>query len=338
MERLGNSPMLKEEWYFRHPYTCREDIEADYEIFDSSMLNKFAGCPYDYSLRYEHKLHAGVPRRAMFAGSAIHLGLDYFYTTGDEAGSIKLMREYWDDKELEKLVPIKKEAHLTGDHLERAMQYYYDQWLRERVDIYTPIDPPTLDSLNLDDVIAAKWRITDDGRVVLGESNLLMEFKIGDLTLVLAGKPDHIVQEQGGSLYIMDHKTTGSWISNWYWRLFDADNKMKVYIAMIYKLLGVMPRGYVINAICVHERATTEKFGGTRSDRKAWSCVPEQVEDGLKNMMGYRAMIEKCRDIQWFPQGCDRCWNPDLCNNPHATRDYHIATTFEETNRGFFDI
>lgn len=330
---------LTEEWYFRPPYTSREEVEEAFDVVDSSRLDNFSFCPFEYNIKYElHKREARLSRY-MITGSAIHEGLDYYYTTLEEAGSIDLAVAYWDDVGLEKEACPDKEAHLTAAHIRLCMEYYYDEWNRKRVDTYRPIDPPTMDQLDLSSVVAAKFRLTPDGHVVLGESNLLMEFRLGDIQFVMAGKPDLPVMTQDGALYIMDHKTTSSWISSWLWKRFDADNKMRCYIAMIDKLLPhVSPIGYVINALCVHPNIAKPTFSGTRSDRRKWRTTPSLVEEGLKNQLAHHEMIKLCRKMDFFPQGCERCRHPELCNTPPESRGVPLMLNFKDSDREFFDI
>jgi hypothetical protein len=335
--------VLEERWYFKEPFTSGEEVEEAYEIVSPSRLEKFQYCPYSYSLVYEQKLQPAAKARQMLAGIAMHKALDYYYSTLDREGSFEfLSEEPWSDPEPWEILlwEQEKKGHgfLTLDHLADQLNRYYDHW-EAATDTYPPIDPPRVEDLNMDRVIAAKFRVTPDERVVLGESSILMELPFGDLKLLIAGKPDLPIIAPDGRIYIMDHKTTGSWISGWFWKRFEADNKMRVYCAMVRDLLGITPNGYIINAICLHANTGKDTFSGTRTRRKKWIVTPSQIEEGVKNEYATFELIRKCREINWWPQWCDRCRHPELCGSPPEERGVALNLEWKEReSHGFFNL
>lgn len=322
-----------EAWYFRDPFTSREEVEEAYRIIDSSTVGSFVYCPRYYEVKKTHR-STGFPANAVW-GSAIHYALDYYYTTLDERASVDKVREYllneaehWDIPDLE----------LEIQRLQSAVAWYFEEWNRQKHDTYQILPVVRPEDLCLDDVICAKFNTTDDGKLILGECSLVMEFDVDGETMVFAGKPDLPVINQSGSLFIMDHKTTGGWLSSWYFKQFDADNKMRVYCAMMSKLLQQEVRGYVINALCISERAVLETFSGTRSDRREWLQTKSQIEEGVRNQWHWIKAIDDCERRGYFPQGCDRCRCPNLCLTPPEDREVVLMMEYKQKDHTFFDI
>lgn len=332
---------LTTSWYFGEGYESREDLEEDLEIWDGSRLESMAYCPRQFYYDNILQIRPPVWPRHMKAGSALHHGLDCYYSSDaiSEDDAVRLAGEYWEAEVDESIPDTKGKDFLTRGHIETVLKFYFDQWNRNRIETYTPITGYTEDDLNLDDVIAAYWQITPEGHIVFGESSLIMRFYGPDgEPFAYAGKPDLPVRNQSGELYIMDHKAS-TWYLSDYWakKKFGDGNKMRGYMAMMQKLLDKPFDGAIINGIYCGDRAASSDFGGTRSSRYPRRYTEASIQEAIHNQYEWIQTIEHYRQRSYWPQGCDACRHPKLCNSDPETRDLVINTEYESGREKFFD-
>lgn len=341
---------LEEMEYFAEGYSSWEDVEESEGgvLYDGSTLKKIQKCPRKFELEVVEGLvtNSEAPPDYMVCGSVIHEALDYFYAhkNGDneqiEDEAIELARHRWRESGIESVPPKERNKdHLDEEHIVDVLKYYFDQWERNRVDVFHPIRGFEPDDLNMDNVIAARFRLTDEGHVIFGESALVMEFDVDGEKLILAGRPDLPVRKQDGRIYIMDHKTSQGYLSDWWASKFETSNKLRGYMAMVKDLLELdRLHGGVINGIYCGKRAASSGFGGTRSKRFEFDFNEDHVEEALRNQLTWAKTIEFYKEQGYWPQACGfgGCAHPDICCEEPDKRGMVKAKNYESESRTKF--
>ena len=333
--------------YFAPGFSSIEEVEERYggEISDASTLQKIADCPRLYEVRKEfHLERKGPPSAPMVAGIALHAGLDYYYSAVErhdmvEAAAIQVMYAEWDRFDLDRALMDMKYAHLSSDSLAQIMNNYFNHWNYEAIEIYNPM-VVGFDDLDLTDVIAAKFRTTSTGQIVLGESNLIMRFDVDGKEFLLAGKPDLPMVKSDGSVWAMDHKSTSSYLSDWWAKSHEVSNKDRGYMAMLRSLLHVTPSGSVINAIYVGEHALNPKSKAAKFNRYQFDFTPGHIDEALRNQQAWNETVKYYRASGYFPQGCGYggCSMPDVCRRDPDDRAQVFLNDYQPSTRRFWDL
>jgi hypothetical protein len=331
--------MLYEELYLGD-YESAEALEKDLEWYWSgSRFDAYMHCARRGQVLYDQRL---MPKDEdtinLDVGSALHSGLNTWYAYGGKKGglgaqeaSLKAMLTELEDRGgLPILPPDDKNAHLTPGHLQIVLKNYFD-WAK----LHDSVEPiiTSINELNLDNVMGAKFKHTEDGLVVLGESAIIMRMKVSapwgaDLTYPYAAVPDLPVR-MGKSVYVMDHKTTGWPLSSYWAAKWRADNTLRVYCIVIRDLLKkqkVRMRGIMINGVWVGKGASNYKSKGKKFERYGpWDYDEGSLEEALIN---HAAAIETRRFHQeklgYAPQStglyCPNCPARHLCQQDPTMR------------------
>lgn len=340
---------MKTEVYINPAYPSYEDMVEDRgPIYDSTALQKLADCPRYFQVREILGLEpAGPPSAKMVAGIAVHEGLEYFYSLPQEARTqaaqqhaVEIMQTTFDSFGIDRAVMDQSATHLTVGHLTQVMENYFHYWTHEALDIYEPIQL-TLDDLDLSSVLAAKFKLNDEGYLILGESNIVMEFQPERGPFyAFAGKPDLPVRDQLGQIYVMDHKTTSSYLSDWWAKQFEVSNKMRIYMAMVRSLLGETPMGAIINGIYVGKYATNPDSKATKFTRFPFDFSPGHIDEAIENWHTWIRLASFLEGHDYYPQGCGYggCSMPGVCRREPVTRAEVLATDYQPSTREFWDL
>ena len=342
------------EEYFAPGYHSIDDVEEQHgEFWDATTLQKVADCPRKHEVRVEMNLDkAGPPSAPMVAGIAFHAGLEHYYSVEKdpedpyanglaEVAAIQRMYDEWERFNLDRAMMDMKHTHLSPEHLEQILSNYFLYWGIEEFDIYTPITSYSVhEELDLSDVLAARFAYTEKGKLILGESSLVMKFDVGGESLVYSGKPDLPCTKQNGSVWIMDHKTSSSFLSDYWSENFALSNQLRGYMAMMRSLLGKTPSGAVINGVYVGKYATNPNSKAVKFKRYQYNFVPAHIDESLRNQLAWKKTIEHYRKEGYWPQGCayGGCDMPQGCKGDPDTRAEHFATHYEQSTRKFWEL
>lgn len=332
--------------YFEPGLSSIEEVIDRYgKPLDATTLQKLGDCPRKYQVRVEENLTKPSTSLPMVAGIALHAGLEYYYAFAIrdaevESEAIRIMQAEWDSFNIDRTHIDMKYGHLTSEHLTEIMEAYFHHWNFERIEIYQPVAGLHISDLDLSRVIAAKFLTTDDGRVILGESSLIMRFDVAGEELIWSGKPDLPVRNQSGALMVMDHKTTSSYLSDWWAQSYEVSNKMRAYMAMVESLLGETPQAAIINGIFVGKNATNPKSTATKFQRFEYDFTPDHITEALQNWLTLKKTADFYRELGYWPQTCafGGCGMPDLCRRDPLTRAEVKATDYVEDTREFWNL
>lgn len=337
--------MLEHRLYLAPEFSTLDEVEEVFPVyFDASTLANYAKCPRLYELKVLRGLGTEVKPRPMQAGTALHAAIDIYSITADPDVALETLREEWGDSDSSPT--IDKFAHLTLAHLEVVLKNYID-YANQPAGMQYESVVFTEDDIDWKKVIAAKLRI-HNGKIMFGESSWLMNIDVelpdGHIvTMPYAGKPDMLVRSTSNNLYIMDHKTTSRYLSDWYFESHRVSNQLRCYMGMVEELTGIMPHGGIVNGIYVGTRASKDSFKGTRFHPYKYNWDRTHVHEAFRNQYAWARAIDQASQNNYFPQvstyACRGCDMGKICDREPALRDGVAYTDYEEVGwTNFFEI
>lgn len=332
--------------YFAPGFNSIEEVEAAHgPLRDGTTLSKVTQCPFYYDFRVNRNLEPKVMGLRLIAGIAMHEALELYYSYSErgpevEAQAVEAFHASYSSFPIDMALVEPGAVHLTAEHLEGCLRNYFREWTVRKIDIYEPIPARPISELNLDQVLAAKFKVNDEDLVVLGESSLVMKFNIEGETLVLAGKPDLAVRTSDRRYYSMDHKTTSQYLSDWWAKDHEVSNKDRGYLAMLQSLLDIPMHGTIINGIYVGKSALSERSNATRSERYVFPATPNTIHEALRNQLWWNKIISFCEGTGYFPQGCTRggCKMPGICRTDPVEREQEVLDNWQPCDRHFWNL
>lgn len=326
-------PILTEVPYLRDGLQW-EDV-ATLPIWDATTAYKVSDCPRRAQHAIIDRLVKDEDVPPLRAGRAIHAGLAVYYAGADEDAVIDAALDAF-GPDSGALMPRNADrwAHLHTGHIEIILKNYF-QWARKH-DTFTVLKSKVED-LKLDNVVAARWQTLADGTVVLGESKIIMEFDLGeDEPFLYGGRPDLPV-EIGGSLYVMDHKSTNAYLSDWYFAQYRFSNQLRGYCAMIGELLDRKMAGAVINGVHMGPKASVSGFTGSKFARYGpMAHLPSHQEEALRNQRAWQRTLAWYSSDGFFPQNasrsCQGCPYVTLCEASPRARPSVAQQSFQQAD------
>ncbi len=348
--------MIKEVTYLSPEYASLEELTAAEDVvgWDHSTASQFAKCPragqYAVRLGLEQREEA-LP---LLTGRAIHAGVDVLFTSGDEELAIAAVVDEFGDREPPP--PGHKYGHLTSGFVENVFKNYI-VWAKNHV-TFKPL-VLDLEELNLENVVAAMWRVLPDGKVILGESKLIMRFDIDGTPFIYSGKPDLPIT-MGDRTYVMDTKVScGGYLSDWYFDQHVVSNQLRCYCLMIAELTGRKVDGAYINGIYAGEKALEErtKSGAKSKVTKFMPYGPllfteSQQREAIWNQFAWREMAfafeqlgksfpNQYRDFG-YPQNtgksCQGCRFLPLCSATPRLRPSKMQSDYAQKRKTFLEL
>lgn len=335
---------LKQEWYYSERFPTKEALQEGFKLFwDASTSSQLAACPRRGYYNIERRLVPKEEAYQLAAGSAIHAAMATYYTTGGNVEiALQELQAVWGYPADYRLPPNHKYHHLNLGHLEVIFKNYAD--FAKRRDTFKPLVLHK-DELDLTRVVGAHWLITEDERVVLGESKIIMAFTVEGEEFFYCGKPDLPI-ELGGQVYLMDHKSTNSYLSDWYFDQYRFSNQLRGYAAMLEQLLRKLKltvNGALINGIYMGNKAAQSEFGGTRFARYGpMMFQPAHLAEAIKNQWAWRKTLDYHRTMGYYPQHtsklCSGCSYAILCAANPLIREAAMEREYDVSTTTFLDL
>lgn len=330
---------MKTEVYLRPPFASMEEVVEETDVWDATTASWVAQCPRLAECRILYNLRSTEEAHAATAGKAIHAGLALYYTGASLDECLVEIAKVWGHDADWRLPPTHRWVHLHLGHLEVVFRNYVAYAARH--DSFKPLLIKRED-LKLDQVIAGIWQVTDDGLVVLGESKFMMEFEVelpdGSTTKVVhSGKPDLPI-EMGGVTLMLDHKTTSSYLSEWYFAKYKYSNQLRGYCAMLKALTGLEVGGALINGVYVGAKASDSKFTGAKVARYGpMNYQPAHLTEALLNQFYWREQLLHHHAQGYFPQNagqaCTYCDMGAICAASPSMRETVMRTDYKVSDR-----
>jgi hypothetical protein len=331
-------PGLRQEVYLDKEFNSLQDLASKVDFWDASTSSAYGKCPR--SAFYKNELKLGQIEEALprVAGRAVHAGMAVLYSSDRNADlALDALRAEFGDREAPD--PGHKYAHLHLGHLEVIFKNYVD-WSAKH-DTFTPLTIH-LDDINYDHLLGAIWLVTEDDRVVLGESKLIMRFELeGGRELVYSGRPDLPVNMSGG-IYVLDHKSTSGYLSDWYFSQHVISNQLRGYCKMIEDLIDKRPDGALVNGIYVGDKATKVNSKAVRFSRYGPLVFrPAHLDEAIKNQYYWRQLSYIYRELDFWPQNtgkmCQSCDFLDLCKTSPRSRATVVRSRYVKDEETFLD-
>jgi PD-(D/E)XK nuclease superfamily protein len=331
---------IKEVVYFSPRFKNREELEAAIETnWDATTASQIARCPRngEYAIRYGLR-----PREEaiyLAAGNAIHAALAILYAGGDGDLALAELARVWGKGADWTAAHGHKFGHLSLPFLEVVFKNYLDY--AKRRDTFQPLTVK-MDDLKLQHLLGAVFRTLEDGTIVLGESKIIMEFTVEGKEFVYSGKPDLPIT-MGGNIYLMDHKSSNGYLSDWWAEQHRFSNQLRGYCAMVSRLTGVTPTGALINGIYMGEKAASVDFKGNRFARFGpMMYQPEHLSEAIRNQYAWRQVLDFYEKQGYYPQHasklCSNCSFAQLCAVSPAIRQSVMKTEYVQIDRSFLDL
>lgn len=175
----------------------------------------------------------------------------------------------------------------------------------------------------------AKTYIKADGDPAV-ELSFSFELEFGpraaNTPYLLCGHLDRVVEYQDG-LYVMDHKTTTTTLSDYYFNQFEPNNQMSLYSLAGQVVLNSPIKGVVIDAAQI-------MIDANRFVRRFTFRAPDQHTEWLRDLRYWLALAESYATEGYWPQNdtaCDKfggCRFREVCSKSPHVRDRFLASRF----------
>jgi hypothetical protein len=255
-----------------------------------------------YALR---KRRLAESRSALFFGGAIHSALEYRYKNAGvlppneiPKGQVELLTKLFED------APTALDDFRTASLATSLIRHYNYRYSTEEFKIVQINDTPAVEqsfAVELCRLPVPTWI-----------------YPTGQIVVIYTGRIDLLVQWDG--LFNVDHKTT-SILGTGFFEEQNMSPQQIGYVWAVQKTLGVMPLGYVINAIRTRPPAKTRKEAEDDDFiRQKYYCDPQRVVEWERNIIalleeflwkyvrGYFPLEQK-----WCVAKYGRCQYYDVC-------------------------
>lgn len=321
------------------PFSSRESLESAVRFWDASSAHVVGECPRKAEYLLERGLRPrGEPYAYLRAGSAIHAALNAFHAGAGTDEIMAAAAAKWGEDI--PAPPGSDYAHLSLGFIEGVVKNYI-LFYEKHKGFHPLIVRP--EEINRENLVAAVWNVTDDERIVLGESKIVMRFDVDGEELIYAGKPD-LPALMGGQVICVDFKSTSSYLSTWYFSQYRYSNQLRGYGAILSSLLSKDVQGAVIVGIHVGPKALESSSNVTRFlfyGPQSYSAA--QRLEALKNQLHWKKVLDWHRENGYFPQhpgrACSSCDYAPLCAiSPGPVRELATKQDYVQERYSFLDI
>lgn len=148
---------------------------------------------------------------------------------------------------------------------------------------------------------------------------------------LLCGYLDRVVEFNGG-VFVMDHKTTTSTPTEWYWKQFEPNNQMTLYSFAAGILFETPAKGVIINSIQL-------LINGIRVTRGTTYRTERQLQEWLGDLGYWLGLAEQYSKSSYWPMNdtaCDKyggCRFREICSLSPDVRDKFLKSSFTKGER-----
>lgn len=259
----------------------------------------FQTCPAKYFLRIKEHWTSRRRSGALGFGACLHEGLATWYRTNDPGEAIKIIAEKWPDG-----MPV--DDWRTKEKCVRTMIEYMNKYKQESWNVVGYPEEPIVEvAFTIDTGMylpCAKCWILDSLDPFEPICNLCHEHREA---IEYGGIYDLLV-EFGGSLFVVDHKTT-SMMGAGYFNQFKPNNQMTGYIWAAGQMSGRKVSGAIINAIGMY------KTGTTKFEREITSRNQTSIDHWKLNVWHECVAIKQAERSGFWPMRTGACTLYGIC-------------------------
>jgi hypothetical protein len=193
------------------------------------------------------------------------------------------------------------------------------------------------------------WGPQADRRSIIDEIRKLPEGDIGNQVSIPLGQPyllcghlDRIVNFSD-NLYVMDHKTSMSTLSGYYFNQWSPSNQMTLYTYAGNIILHSSIKGVIISAAQI-------KLEEPNAFQRGFSYrTPDQLQEWTEDLRFWLGQAEAFATAQYWPQNDTSCGKfggckfREVCSKSPQVRDSYLKASFDKidpiqsANNPFFD-
>jgi PD-(D/E)XK nuclease superfamily len=216
-------------------------------------------------------------------------------------------------------------------HVVRELLYRVEDW--------DPDDKYKNRQFLIRSVIGWLDKYKDDNAVVIKQANgkpavevsFAFELDYGPIEgqpYVLCGHLDRIVDFQG-ELFVMDHKTTKTTPSSYYWDQFEPNNQMTLYTLAGKVIFQTNVKGVIIDSAQL-------MIDTTRFTRGTTYRTQDQLEEWLLDLEDHLDLALKYAKQNYWPMNdtaCDKyggCEFRDVCSKSPSVRSHFLKGDFNQ--------
>jgi hypothetical protein len=281
-------------------------------FIDNTTIEYLITCARSAQYYLLHKRRIAEQKSALFFGGAIHSALEYRYANAGIVAPAEIPKGQNDLlSRLFEQSPVGVDDYRNLSLATEIIRVYNQTYATEEFRIITNGDKPLVEQAFAIELFRLKvptWVHSS-----------------GELIVIYTGRIDLLVEWDG--LFNVDHKTT-SIMGAGFFEEQSMSPQQEGYMWAVQKTLGVLPQGYVINAIRTRPPAKT-RDAVTSEDfvRQKFPCPAERVTEWEYNITqiitefvwkyirGYLPMEKK-----WCIHKYGRCQYFDVCTLPKENR------------------
>jgi len=158
--------------------------------------------------------------------------------------------------------------------------------------------------------------------------------QVGTVTVIWKGRMDMLTRRDG-NIYPLDHKTT-SMMGPSYFKDFELSHQVSGYSWAVWKLLGIMPTGFIINGLGIRKPTKTGK--GFENQRYTVNITADRIHSFVDDTLQILSTLIHYLIEQRFPKGTKWCQGKygacqffDVCTLPTNQQDMMLATNQYKT-------
>lgn len=307
-------------------------------VHDYSATAMLAECARRYFYAVVQGLVPNHQSIALHTGRVLHAGLHEFYATGDVEEAVRVIHEEWGSVR----APAER-SYLSAGHCEIIIRNYVEDRTRS---VFEPLRIHK-DEIDLTHVVSFTPSVDDEGYVVFAETPIAVTLPS---SLQYAGLLD-LPATVHGDIYIVDHKTTGRWLTENWAQKYARSYQLKGYVTILERILGKRVAGIFVNGIYTGKQAADPKAAWSKrtSYRNRlfgpYVFSPAELEDHENWALAWAATRQrylvdqkitesagKDPALAW-PQNdraCDFCEFAPVCHGSPAARPSILASRYHK--------
>jgi hypothetical protein len=272
-------------------------------VWDATSLTAFSRCPRAYQYRHIDLWTTKQTTDHLVFGQLFHRALELHYK---RPSTIENLISSVTAEETFHFLPTDFSVY-SRFALIRAIVWYFEHYSNDPLQVFIVNGTPAVE-LNFTFPTGFHSQYNDE--------------------YILAGHLD-MVATMGDSLYVVDHKTTKSTLSQYYFERYTPDIQMSLYTLASHIIFGIPAQGVLINGI-------QTLVNGTAFLRGFANRTQEQLDEFFDIAISIIKNAEQCAVSGDFPMNqasCFGCRFREVCSKSPSMRESFLNADFVKTAR-----
>lgn len=270
---------------------------------DNTALETFA-CHAKFDLRINRGIVPLKRKPSLSFGGVMHKGWAEWYRTGSEQKALKAIVDHWPE------VMPSDDFRTKGYALQVMHAYVLEYPTESWTPIALPSGPLVEQAFTIDTGLFLECQACA-GYMAEGDETFGKCSNCGEpLESIFYGGVIDVGADFGGTLYVVDHKTTtvlGKEDSNYYFLQYKPDNQMTGYIWGLRQLTNRRVGGAIVNATGLY------KSGEVKFKRQVTARNDFEIAEWLAGVQDKCNEIAKCKRTGIWRMDTGQCMNYGQC-------------------------